>query len=259
MAAFLAAGSVAARYVAVLVGRSPICAFVPASSAIERPDQLSGRRVGGAVWAMAEFVGAMSWLGLAPALVVPTSRTSGGGLLQEACAMLVGERVDMVADFEDLLPRARRHSGMDLRSVPLGAEVYSSGLVAGDEVPDELVGRVCAAVRAALERQRRDPALEMPELRWQSSARQMAARVENRTALARPFFRIGRFTTVMSTSSALMSLGETVFGRSPVTRSESTFVGTATSSLLEPKSAMAPTSTNAPNAIVTMSNNVDSR
>ncbi len=164
VAAYLAAAPVAARYVAVLVGRSPICAFVPASSAITRPDQLSGRRVGGGVWAMAEFVGAMSWLGLAPASVVPMSRTSGGGLLQEACAMLAAGRVEMVADFEDLLPRARRHSGMDLRSVPLGAEVYSSGLVAGDGVADELVGQVCAAVLAALERQRHDPALGLPEL-----------------------------------------------------------------------------------------------
>jgi ABC-type nitrate/sulfonate/bicarbonate transport system substrate-binding protein len=82
VAAFLTAAPVAARYVAVLVGRSPICAFVPASSAIQRPDQLSGRRVGGAVWAMSEFVGAMSWLGLPPASVIPMSRTSGGGLLQ---------------------------------------------------------------------------------------------------------------------------------------------------------------------------------
>lgn len=164
VAAFLAAAPVAARYVSVLVRRSPICAFVPASSAIERPDQLSGRRVAGAVWAMAELTGAMSWLDLAPALVVPMSRTSGGGLLQEACAMLAADRVDMVADFEDLLPRARRHAAMDVRSVPLGADVYSSGLVAGDGVPDELVGRVCAAVVAAFDRQRRHPALGLPEL-----------------------------------------------------------------------------------------------
>lgn len=164
VAAYLAAAPVAARYVAVLVGRSPICAFVPTASPIQRPDQLSGRRVGGAVWAMAEFVGALSWLGLPPASVVPMSRTSGGGLLQEACAMLADDRVDMVVDFEDLLPRARRHAGMDLRSVPLGAEVYSSGLVAGDGVPDELVGQMSAAVLATLERQRRDPARGLPQL-----------------------------------------------------------------------------------------------
>src|SRR4029079_18826261 len=37
---------------------------------------------------------------------------------------------------------------------------------------------------------------------WQSRASQSAASVEKRTALARPFFRTDRFTTVTSTSSA---------------------------------------------------------
>ena len=146
----------AARFAAVIVRRSPICAFVPASSAAVRPGDLSGLRVGGAVWAMAEFVGGMAWLGLDPPLVVPMSRSSGGGLLQEACAMLERGEVDAVADYEDLLPRARRHSGMEVRSVPLGLNVYSSGLVAADRVPQELVERVVNAVLVALERQRWD-------------------------------------------------------------------------------------------------------
>jgi hypothetical protein len=63
----------------------------------------------------------------------------------------------MVADYEDLLPRARRHSGMEVRSVPLGLDVYSSGLVAADRLPAELVERVTGAVLATLERQRHDP------------------------------------------------------------------------------------------------------
>ena len=162
-----AAGSpepLGARFVAVLVGRSPISAFVPAPSAVVGPAQLPGLRVGGAVWAMAEFLGAMSWLGLNPPVVVPMSRTSGGGLLQEACAMLAADDVDMVADFEDLLPRVRRHAGMDVRSVPLGAEVYSSGLVAADRIPDDLVDRVRTAVLAAMARQRGDPALGLAQL-----------------------------------------------------------------------------------------------
>jgi ABC-type nitrate/sulfonate/bicarbonate transport system substrate-binding protein len=146
----------AARYAAILVRRSPIAAFVPASSDIVRPADLSGRRVGGATWAMAEFVGGMAWLGLEPPEIVPMSRSSGGGLLQEACGMLGRGALDAVADFEDLLPRARRHSGLDVRSVPLGLDVYSSGLVAGDHVPAALVARVTGAVLATLQRQRHD-------------------------------------------------------------------------------------------------------
>ncbi|MDQ3897589.1 MAG: hypothetical protein M3326_10180 [Actinomycetota bacterium] len=113
---------------------------------------------------MAEFVGGMAWLALDPALVVRMSRPSGGGLLQEACAMLARGHVDAVADYEDLLPRARRHSGMDLRSVPLNLEVYSSGLLAADRLPLELVERVTDAILAALERQRRDPERGIPEV-----------------------------------------------------------------------------------------------
>ena len=84
----------AARFAAVIVRRSPNAAFVPASSDVTRPGDLSGLRVGGAVWAMAEFLGGMEWLGLGPPVVVPMSRSSGGGLLQEACGMLARGEVD---------------------------------------------------------------------------------------------------------------------------------------------------------------------
>ena len=154
----------AARFAAVLVRRSPISAFVPAGSAATTPADLAGLRVAGAVWAVAEFVGGMAELGLAPPAVVPLSRTSGGGLLQEACALLGRGEVDIVADYEDLRPRARRHSGIDVRSVPLGLDVYSSGLVAADRLPQELIDRMVGAVVAALERQRHAPELGLADL-----------------------------------------------------------------------------------------------
>ena len=147
----------AARFAAVIVRRSPIGAFVEASSPALQAGDLSGLRVSGAAWAMAEFVGGMAELGLHPPVVVPMSRSTGGGLLQEACAMLARGEIDAVADYEDLLPRVRRHSGIDVRSVNLGLDVYSSGLVAADRLSPELVEKVVGAVVATLERQRRDP------------------------------------------------------------------------------------------------------
>ncbi len=156
--------TLAARFAAVLVRRSPIAAFVPASSDVVRPADLPGLRVAGAVWAMAEFVGGMAWLGLAPPRVVPMNRSSGGGLLQEACGMLARGEADMVADFEDLLPRVRRHSGLDVRSVPLDLDVYSSGLVAADRLPAELVAQVTTAVLATLELQRQFPSRGLAEV-----------------------------------------------------------------------------------------------
>jgi hypothetical protein len=98
----------------------------------------------------------MALLGLEPPELVPLE-----GLPPEALAR--GE-VDMVCDFADLLPRIRRQAGIDVRIVPLHLDLYSSGLVAADRLPDELVARVQAAVAAALEAQRQDPELGLDEL-----------------------------------------------------------------------------------------------
>jgi hypothetical protein len=70
----------------------------------------------------------------------------------------------MVCDFADLLPRIRRQAGVAVRVVPLDLDVYSSGLVAADRLPDELVARMQAAVAAALEAQRQDPEAGLDEL-----------------------------------------------------------------------------------------------
>jgi ABC-type nitrate/sulfonate/bicarbonate transport system substrate-binding protein len=99
---------------------------------------------------IAEFMAAMAALGLDAPELVPVDYS------QAPAAMGRGE-VDMVCDFVDLLPRVRRQSGIDVRAVPLGLDVYSSGLVAADRLPDDLVVRMRAAVAAALERQREDP------------------------------------------------------------------------------------------------------
>ncbi|HET7721236.1 MAG TPA: hypothetical protein VFK43_14820, partial [Acidimicrobiales bacterium] len=78
-------------------------------------------------------------------------------------AMARGE-VDMVCDFVDLLPRIRRQAGVPVRAVPLGLDVYSSGLVAADRIPDDVVARLQSAVAAALEAQRLDPRAGLDEL-----------------------------------------------------------------------------------------------
>lgn len=82
----------------------------------------------------------------------------------DAPAALGRGEVDVEADFVDLLPRVRRQAGVPVRAVPLGVEVYASGLVAGDGVPLELVTRAGAAVVAALEAQRRHPGAGLAEL-----------------------------------------------------------------------------------------------
>src|SRR5207302_10841631 len=62
-----------------------------------------------------------------------------------------------VADYVDVLPRLRRLTGIAVRAIPLGVEVYSSGLVAADRLPHERVTVMREAIVAALERQRLHP------------------------------------------------------------------------------------------------------
>jgi NitT/TauT family transport system substrate-binding protein len=148
-----------ARFVSVVVRRSPMAALVPADSALATPADLVGRRLGGPAGSrlVAEFRAGMDALGLAPPELVVVDYALA------PAAMARGE-VDMVCDFADLLPRVRRQSGIPVRVVPLGLDVYSSGLVAADRLPDELVARMQAAIAAALEHQRQDPKAGLEEL-----------------------------------------------------------------------------------------------
>ena len=149
----------AARFVSVVVRRSPMAGLVPADSSLRSPEDLAGRRLGGPEQSrlVAEFRAGMAELGLAPPELVALDY----GLAPAAMAR--GE-VDMVCDFVDLLPRVRRQAGVAVRAVPLGLDVYSSGLVAADRLADEVVARMQAAVAAALEAQRQDPEAGLDEL-----------------------------------------------------------------------------------------------
>lgn len=153
------AGDLPARFVSVVVRRSPMSGFVPADSALATPADLAGRRLGAPAQSrlVNEFRAGMAALDLAPPVLVPLDY----GLAPAAMAR--GE-ADMVCDFVDLLPRIRRQAGIPVRAVPLGLDVYSSGLVAADRLPDELVTRMQAAIAAALEAQRLDPEAGLDEL-----------------------------------------------------------------------------------------------
>ncbi len=133
--------------------------FVPADSELVVPTDLAGRRLGAPEQSrlVNEFRAAMAALDLAQPELVPLDY----GLAPAAMARC---EVDMVCDFVDLLPRVRRQSGIAVRAVPLGLNVYSSGLVAADRLPDELVTRMQVAIAAALEAQRQNPEAGLDEL-----------------------------------------------------------------------------------------------
>lgn len=152
-------GDLAARFVSVVVRRSPISGFVVADSPLRTPADLAGRRLGAPETSrlVNEFVAGMAMLGLDAPELVPRDYALA------PAAMARGE-VDMVCDFVDLLPRIRRQAGVAVRAVPLGLDIYSSGLVAADRIPDEVVSRLQSAIAAALEAQRADPEAGLDEL-----------------------------------------------------------------------------------------------
>jgi NitT/TauT family transport system substrate-binding protein len=145
-------GDLPARFAAIVVQRSPMAALVAAGSSIATPADLSGRRLGGpaAGGMVLEYQAALDRLGLGRSELVDLD-------YREAWTALAEGRVDAVADYVDIQPRLQRLSGIDVRAVPFGLDVYSSGLVAADRLPDERVTDMRAALVAALEAQRAAP------------------------------------------------------------------------------------------------------
>ena len=146
------ADALPARFVAVVVQRSPMAAIVAADSPLREVDDLPGGRVGGQAGdkLVAAYLAGLAHLGLG----VPPLVAVG---YADAPAALGRGDIDVVADFADLVPRVRRQSGIQVRAIPLGTEIYASGLVAGDDVPDAAVERMRASIVDALEGQRREP------------------------------------------------------------------------------------------------------
>lgn len=148
-----------ARFIAVVGRRSPIAGLVAADSPMRAPSDLGGRRVGAVAGdaLAAQYEAALAARGVAAPVRVPVTYA-------EAPSAVARGDIDVVADFADLVPRARRWSGIEMRAIPVGLAHYASGVVAGDHVPDEQVEAMQAAVAAALERQRAEPETGIEQL-----------------------------------------------------------------------------------------------
>lgn len=160
LSAWQGTDALGARFVAVLVQRSPMAALVAADGALCAPRDLPGVRLGGPANSrlVADYQASLGELGLGPSVLVPMD------YLEAPVALGRGE-IDAVADFVDLIPRTRRLAGIPVRAIPLPLEVYASGLVAADRLPLDLVDRLRRAVVAALEAQRREPRAGLSELK----------------------------------------------------------------------------------------------
>jgi len=164
-------GEIPARFVAIVVQRSPMAALVAEDSPLATPADLAGCRLGGPQDSglVADYQASLDHLGIDRSELVPMDYL-------DAWDALADGKVDAVADYVDVLPRLRRTAGVAVRAIPLGIEVYSSGLVAADRLPDEEVADMCEAVVAALERQRLHPeeGVDALQLRYPGTDRSAA-------------------------------------------------------------------------------------
>lgn len=144
-------GRLGARFAAVSHQRNPIAAIVREDSGFASAADLQGSRA--ALWSMPwfaqEYVGAMSFMGLDPSVLVegpdPDTQLQRG-------------EVDVIPTWMDMTLN-HTEKGYAVRPIGLDIETYSTGLLAADRLPLELVMRMRDAFVAGHQLQ-----LEQPEL-----------------------------------------------------------------------------------------------
>ena len=157
------AGALPVRAVGVLHQRSPVAALVPVSSDIASAADLTGRRLGAPVgtqmgWLAVELQASLRAAGLGHAAVVDMSYS-------HAYAALAHHEIDLIANFAELLPIDERRAGTPLRAVPVGADTYTSAVLAADSVPGEVVERFLTASAASFRLQCDEPERGVAALR----------------------------------------------------------------------------------------------
>lgn len=148
-----AGDGLAARFVSVIHQRSPLGAIVADDSDIEGIADLPGRRIGrGALtgWLADECGQVLADRGLGAPVYVDLPHG-------DAPYALGRGEIDACATMVDTIGGIAVKGGLAVRGIELGLDLYSSGLIASDSVPSEVVGRMRAAVTAAFEAQRSDP------------------------------------------------------------------------------------------------------
>lgn len=175
------------RFVAVLHQRSPLAAFVREDSPLRWASDLAGARVAAssAPWFDHEYRAGLEALGLGAPVVVPRREDGVRPSLAE------GE-VDVIGSWDEAIAVIRRSAGIPVRSIPFGPPVYTTGVVASDRVPADVVARMVTALRAAFEQQREDPEQGLDELRRRHPAVDPAGALEEWAVLENYIFATGQ-------------------------------------------------------------------
>jgi hypothetical protein len=154
-----AAGRLPVRFVATFHQRNPIAAVVREDSGRRTPQDLVGARAArwGIPWFAREYAGAMRHMSLGAPVLIDTP-----GSLDEA---LGSGAVDVLPMWMDDTAPARalgmtlyhRGEGFGVRAIALDIPVYSTGLIAADRVPLDVVHRVRHALAGGHRLQQEQP------------------------------------------------------------------------------------------------------
>ncbi len=154
-----AAGHLPVRFVATFHQRNPIVAVVRADSGRRTPQDLAGARAARWTipWFAQEYAGVLDAMGVEAPVLIDTP----GGLDQA----IGSGRVEVLPMWMDDTTPARingmvlHHHGehFEVRAIPLDLPVYSTGLVAADRVPDDVVRRMRDALAVGHDLQREQP------------------------------------------------------------------------------------------------------
>lgn len=153
-------GRLPVRFAAVAHQRNPIVGIVRAGSDLHEPEDLSGKVAArwSIPWFTQEYAGALEHMGFGSPEVVELSEDLDGALGR-------GE-IDVIPTWMDMTLYHHKPD-LPIRTVALDIDVYTTGLIAADRVPLEVVSRVRDAWVAGYALQRQRPELGIAAFRRQ--------------------------------------------------------------------------------------------
>ncbi|MDQ6805877.1 MAG: ABC transporter substrate-binding protein [Actinomycetota bacterium] len=158
-----AGGHLPARFAAISHQRNPIVAVVREDSEFQEPADLPRARAAKWCfpWLTQEYVGTLARMGHGRATVVESAGSLDLETLGGMNRALRDGDVDVIPTWMEMSPyhREARHrdAGFPTRVIPLDIDVYTTGLLAADRLPADLIARVRDAFVAGYDVQREDP------------------------------------------------------------------------------------------------------
>lgn len=156
-----AAGSVPVRFVATAHQRNPITGVVREDSGLRNPDDLPGARTArwSIPWFAQEYAGALDFMGLGAPVMIDTPGHLDPALGSGEVDVLPVWMDDTTAAQTQGMVIHHRGAALGLRAIPLDIPVYTTGLVAADRLPADVIMAMRDAYIAGYQLQ-----VEHPEL-----------------------------------------------------------------------------------------------